>query len=156
MKRSIVFALVLSIAFLSFCTLCSCGDDGSSSRGCGYVCYRGLAGCFDCAVGSSSGQDSLTKHNLAVEGEDYSNPSLTYSAGDQSCRINFSMKVYKKFDLYLEICVVQDGVILGTYRYSRTCDSDVQLVQDIFYKNYKPDGGDVYCFINAFEASRSE
>lgn len=158
MKRSLVFVLVLSLIFLIFCTSCSCGDDGSDSRGCGYVCYRKLAGCFDCAVGDStnSGQDSLSKHYLAVEGEDYSKPSLTYNAGEQSCVIEFSMRVYEEFDLNMEICVVQNGVLLGSYKYSRTCDSDVQLTKEIYYRNYKADGGEVYCFINRFEASMEE
>lgn len=151
MKRSLIIVLVFLVLFLFCCTSCTCGE----TRGLGYCFLEGCVLCFDCAVVDNSGQKSLTKYYLAVEGEDYAKPSLSYSANSSYCEITFSMQVYKEFKLNMEICVVQDGVLLGKVEYSKHCKDYVQLSEKVYYSGeYKADGGEVYCFINKFEANR--
>lgn len=147
MKRSLIIVLIFSVLFLFCCTSCTCGEGCGETRGLGYCLLSGYMRCFGCG--------NVLKYHTVIEGEDYSKPSLSYNATSSYCEITFSMQVYKEFKLNMEICVVQDGVLLGKVEYSRYCKDQVQLNEKVYYtSSYNADGGEVYCFINKFEANR--
>lgn len=156
MKRIIcilLFFVIISVPILTSCT-CYCGE--YTCRGWGYeyiLCHMQVCGC------------SLSERKAAVEGVDYSKPEIVGLTGNSFI---FRMDAYSDLQLNMEICIVQDSVLLYScvYEGAVTAENDLRFtvlfdrpgwdveshVMVYHHNRYSDDGGDMYVIINKFEA----
>lgn len=155
MKRTLIivaFFVVMSVFFIAGCT-CNC--DGDVCRGLGFECIAGFYEAFDFACGSGSSPNLNKTYNVASLGEDFGKPKATvlYDTDDEYI-FKFEVEIYNKItDISYEVCIIQDGVLLYTYTdtlYDQYKDINVQ--ETISLPKYNPDGGEVECIVNKFEA----
>lgn len=108
---------------------------------------------------------SLSERKAAVEGVDYSKPEIVGLTGNSFI---FRMDAYSDLQLNMEICIVQDSVLLYScvYEGAVTAENDLRFtvlfdrpgwdveshVMVYHHNRYSDDGGDMYVIINKFEA----
>lgn len=156
MKRNICIVLlfvIITMIMLSSCTF-YCGD--IACRGWGYEYILCNMDCFGCYP---SGR------NAAVEGVDYSKPEIVGLTGNSFI---FRMDAYSDLQLNMEICIVQDSVLLYScvYEGAVTAENDLRFtvlfdrpgwdhesyVMVYHHNRYSDNGGEIYAIINKFEA----
>ncbi len=124
---------------------------GACHRGCGYYVLDFGHSCID---GCSSTERPLQR-TVAIEGEDYSKPEISFDSYGDLGKLELNMEFYDDVTLEFEICFMQDGVNLYTYEYEAYCNEGeaLNIEQDINYSKYNYEGGEVYYVINRFEAT---
>ena len=158
MKRTLIIITVFLILAVFVTTGCTCRlDEETSCRGFGHGCIMACVGCFDCAVFDDSGTQSVSGSYIAVEGVHYSKPNvyLVPSGTEGMVNLVFNMETYKSFRLNMQICIVQDGILVGEYKFDgmrRPGEANGSEQSMSLNQFYDPNGGELYCFINKFEA----
>ena len=143
MKRRVIIISFFALLAALCLTGCTCNCDGEECHGCGYECLD----CFDEPVSASE---------LAIEGEHYSKPEIQFTPDKDSAKFSMSMDIYKDLNLNLEICFVQDGIVLDKYTFTHPCTKDqkISVEKEYQFSSYNPEGGQIYYILNKFEASR--
>ena len=147
MKRAlIIFASLAVLGALVFSTGCTlkCGDQGTM-RGCGYECFSMCAD--DNFVGS-----------YAEMGKDYTRPEIWFEkTGDASGTVFVTFEVNKPLAINMELCVMQDGIILSTVGFNHyDCEAGtVSVNRDVQIADYNPEGGSVYVILNKISGELS-
>ena len=154
MKRIFVLIFVFLTIFVIFNTGCTF-----------YLCGSGIDGCGECACTAyeacaslNCGTNQITKgweemSFAAKEGVDYSKPILILESDGVNNDFKMDFTAHKSFVLTFEICFMQDGVLLYTINELQTIKPGPFVYSRYLYlDNYKSNGGEVYCFINKFEA----
>ena len=158
MKRTLIIIAFFLMLAVFVTTGCTCRlDDETSCRGIGHGCIMSCVGCFDCAVVDDSGTNSVSGSDIAVEGVHYSRPSVYLEPSGTNNMVNlvFSMETYKTFRLEMDVYIVQDGILVAQYNYNgvrRPGDPSSSTQSFVLNSYYDPEGGELYCFINKFEA----
>ena len=158
MKRTLIIITVFLILAVFVTTGCTCKlEEETTCRGIGHGCIMACVGCFDCAVIDDSGTQSVSGSDIAVEGKHYSKPSvhLVHSGTENMVNVVFQMETYKSFRLNMQICIVQDGILVAEYKFEgmrRPGEANSSEWGIMLNNYYDPEGGELYCFINKFEA----
>ena len=147
MKRTviifIVFALLGALIFSTGCAL-TCGDQGTM-RGCGYECFSMCA-------------DDNFVGGYAEMGKDYTRPEIWFEkTGDASGTIFATFEVNRPLEINMELCVMQDGIILTTEIFNcYDCEvGTVNVNRDVQLTSYNPEGGSVYVILNKISGELS-
>lgn len=157
MKRFLIIAGFFLLCFVLMLTGCTCKCMSDETRGFGYECIACSIDLCDGFCFSSKGAESMTETYLAIEGTDYGKPSVTFEHNQgKTAEFSFKMEVYSSITLDMEICFVQDGVLLDTVKYEGKLSPGhtLTLQETLYLENYDPEGGDVYYFFNTFEACK--
>lgn len=167
MKRFVcivLFFIILAVPILSSCTF-YCGD--YACRGMGYeFLYCNLDICYilcDACALTFGGNEAIEKDGyIAIEGVDYSKPEIYGLTGNSFI---FRMDAYADLHINMEICIMQDSILLYSFVYEGNVTEENDLRLTVLFDNpgydeggtvyhhhkYNENGGDMYCIINRFE-----
>lgn len=152
MRRNIVIVSVLICLSIIMSSGCTCVfKDGSTCRGIGYEFINCFNSCGEIFGGICSGIEITY---MAEEGIDYSKPEVTFARNGNGGRLRVNIEKYATESIYvtIEICVVQDGILLGSYEYRGYLPMMIDESVTFNWSKYNQNGGKVYCFVNSIEA----
>ena len=160
MKRGSILLGVFSILSLLIGSGCVCKNSDGGCRGFGYEVHKSCVGCFSCAFYTDFGTSTMTTFNIAVEGKDYAPPQIEFFFQDGQGTFAFHMDCYESFTLTLDICIVQEGILIGRiFEKEFVCnvyknEVDTESFETSF--QYDVSKGNPYYIINNFEANKKE
>ena len=155
MKRFLIIAGFFLLCFVLMLTGCTCKCMSDETRGLGYECIACSVDMCDAVLCTRKGVESMTEAYLAIEGTDYGKPIITFEHNQgNTAEFSLQMEVYSSFTLNMEICFVQNGVLLETVEHEGELSpgQTFTIQRTLYLEGYDPEGGDVYYFINRFEA----
>ena len=158
MKRHI--SIILSVVLLSLivlgtgCTLKL--DEDTSCRGMGYEAMKACILACDCVNVDNTGDKLLTEYKVAVEGVDYSTPTINFTNNNGVIDFSLSFEVYNDIKVKCIVYIVQDGVILGRtgiiniLSYDAGETKNIRFQEDCNIQQIYDPGKEVYYIIDEF------